>query len=586
MKSLASAGARKLQERLDEMESQITGSAPIRRRQLTEALHALQEALEEVETAEAELAQQNDELMMAREALEVERFRYRDLFERAPVGYLVTDSAGTIREANQAATDLLNTQTILGKPLPVFLHPSNRGDLRLLLQEMRSRVGPRETELTLSPRDAPLRRVQVTIVRDETTPGPGTGIPGRLRWVLQDISARRAAEEALQESQERLRHSQRLEAIGRLAGGVAHSFNNLLSAIAFHSELILDEEGSPEGAQRHAMEIQKAGERAAALSRQLLAFSRKQALNPQPLCLSDQLRSLEPMLRRLLGEDIEIKIVSDRSEGFVHADLGQLEQVIMNLVGNARDAMPHGGRLSLRTQGVTFGPDNDRHLPPGTYVELAVADTGTGMVPETLAQIFEPFFTTKERGRGTGLGLATVYGIIRQSGGEIRVESEPGKGSTFYLYLPAVENTAPAAEPRTEEDRRVTSGSEVVLLVEDEDNIREPAAEILESRGYAVLTARNGVEALQVAESHAGPIHLVITDVVMPQMSGSRLAEALRKARPDTRVLYISGYPEDAIAHHGVLEPRHRFLKKPFPPGVLLTTVRELLTLPLQVQDL
>ncbi|HJX28972.1 MAG TPA: ATP-binding protein, partial [Thermoanaerobaculia bacterium] len=358
--------------------------------------------------------------------------------------------------------------------------------------------------------------------------------------------------------------------------GVAHSFNNLLAAIAFHSELMLDPHCSRQDLDRHAMEIQNAGERAAALASQLLAFSRKQALNPDQLRLAELVGGLESMLRRLLGEDIELAIETSPSTGLVYADLGQLEQVLLNLVANARDAMLDGGRLTLRTAATVLGEANEIGLPAGPYAVLSVSDTGTGMDPEIRAQIFEPFFTTKEKGKGTGLGLSTVYGIVRQSGGDIQVDSTLGRGTTFTIYLPRVEETAEVRQPKTQE-RRASPGSETVLLVEDEDNIREPATEILEAQGYTILPARDGAEALELAESHAGPIHLMITDVVMPRLSGSRLAAALQPQRPGMRVLYISGYPEDAIAHHGVLEPRHRFLQKPFPPGILLHTVRDML---------
>jgi PAS domain S-box-containing protein len=575
VKSSTARGSERLQEQLNQVQRQLAGSEPIRRRQLADALGALQEALQEVETAEEELSAQNEELTAVREALEIERHRYFELFERAPVGYIVTDGAGTIREANRAAAALLNAsqRALQGKPLPVFLSPSDRGGFRDLVQEMQTSSGVRELEIMIQPRNVSPRRVSATVARDAEK----AGVPLRLRWVLQDISERRATEAALLESQERLRHAQRLEAIGRLAGGVAHSFNNLLAAIAFHSELILDDRCTEKDRKRHAEEIQQAGERAAALSRQLLVFSRKQDLNPEPVRLSRLVDGMEPMLHRVLGEDIEIEIAEGPDAGLVHADLGQLEQVFLNLVSNARDAMQDGGRLSIRTAALTLDPGNQLGLPPGRYVTLAIGDTGTGMSPEIIDRLFEPFFTTKEKGKGTGLGLSTAYGIIRQSGGDIRVESAPGQGSTFTILLPEVDPGAIEVPRRRAVERLTATGSEVILLVEDEDNIREPATEILEAQGYTVVAARNGAEALEIAGGHPGPIHLLITDVVMPRLSGSRLAEALTSTRPATRVLYISGYPEDAIAHHGVLEPRHRFLQKPFPPSVLLTAVRDVL---------
>jgi len=418
------------------------------------------------------------------------------------------------------------------------------------------------------------RTVTLTVEPDER---PGS--PLRLRWVLRDITDRKAAEEELRVSQELLRHSQRLEAVGRLAGGIAHSFNNLLAAIAFHAELLLGSRSEKEQ-RRHAEEIQKAGERGALLARQLLAFSRKQVLQPQLLDISSRLAGLVPILRRLIGEQIELETNLDPGAGWVHADLGQVEQVILNLVANARDAMPDGGRLSLSVGSVDLAAGdpaiNGVGLQPGQYVCIRVADTGIGMSEHVRAHLFEPFFTTKDYDRGTGLGLATIYGTVSQSGGAIKVDTEVGKGSAFTVYLPQSEPPAEAParpEPARDEGR----GCEVVLLAEDEDNIREPAQEILEGRGYTVLAASDGAHAIEAAQGWNGPIHLLISDVVMPGMSGSELAARLEAERPGLRVLYISGYPEDAIARHGVLHPGRSFLQKPFPPGVLLRTVREIL---------
>ncbi len=560
----------RLQGQLKSLQAQVAEPNAVSRKQLLEALGALQESLQELDVAEAELAQQNEELVIAREALEVERHRFRELFDEAPFPYLVTDAGGMVEEANLAAGELFNRSrsTLVGKPLPVLIAPEDRPRFRDLLRELRIRPERREAELQMGPAG---RTVVLTVEPDER---PGS--PLRLRWVLRDVSARRAAEEELRVSQERLRHAQRLEAVGRLAGGIAHAFNNLLAAIAFHAELLLGSR-SEEDQRRHAEEIQKAGERGALLARQLLAFSRKQVLQPQLLDVSSRIESLVPILRRLVGEQIELETDLDPEAGWVHADLGQVEQVILNLVANARDAMPDGGRLSLAVGGVELaGDDTGLGIPPGRYVCIQVADTGTGMSEEVRTHLFEPFFTTKDYDRGTGLGLATIYGTVTQSGGAVKVDTELGKGSTFTVYLPQA--VAPAESPeRFEPAREMARGTEVVLLTEDEDNIREPAQEILEGRGYTVLSACDGAHALETARQWAGPIHLLISDVVMPGMSGSELAAQLEAERPGIRVLYMSGYPEDAIARHGVLHPGRSFLQKPFPPGVLLQTVREIL---------
>jgi two-component system cell cycle sensor histidine kinase/response regulator CckA len=563
----------RLQGQLQSLQAQVAEPNAVSRKQLLEAIGALQESLQELDVAEAELAQQNEELLAAREALEIERHRYRELFDEAPFAYLVTDANGVVQETNLAAATLFSASrtSLQGKPLPLLIAQEDRPGFRALLRELRTRPDRREAEVRLG---SVARMVSVTAEPDERP-----GRPLRLRWVLRDVTDRKAAEEELRVSQERLRHAQRLEAVGRLAGGIAHSFNNLLAAIAFHAELLLGSRSETDQ-RRHAEEIQNAGERGALLARQLLAFSRKQVLQPQLLDVSSRIEGLVPILRRLVGEQIELETDLDPESGWVHADLGQVEQVILNLVANARDAMPDGGRLSLSVAAVELAKDDPRlagfGLQPGRYVCIRVSDTGTGMSEQVRSHLFEPFFTTKDYDRGTGLGLATIYGTVTQSGGAIDVDTELGKGSTFTVYLPQA--MAPTeASPRSEPAREVSNGSEVVLLTEDEDNIREPAQEILEARGYTVLAACDGAHALEAAHGWDGPIHLLISDVVMPGMSGSELAGQLVAERPGLRVLYISGYPEDAIARHGVLQPGRSFLQKPFPPGVLLQTVREIL---------
>jgi PAS domain S-box-containing protein len=562
------------QRRLQTLQGEAGGLADPER--LTAELAVLREQLEVLEVAHEELEQQNQALLEAREELERQRHRYGHLFEEAPFGYLVTDLQGNIEEINGAAAALFGGPQILypRKPLTVFFDGETQGTFLDLIARVRAgeRIG--EVEVRIRSRDREPFAAMLAGVRDPDTHERAA----RLRWTLRDVSQTRAAQEALRSSEERLRHSQRLEAVGRLAGGIAHSFNNLLAAISFQCELLCDalEEGDPR--RGPVEEIQRAGERAAALARQLLAYGRKQVLQPRVLRLNDVIREVEPMLRRLIGEHIRLETRLDPADGAIHVDLGQLEQVILNLAVNARDAMREGGTLELAVESAEIAAGEAGELPPGSYVRLSVRDTGSGMAPEVMQHIFEPFFTTKERGAGTGLGLATVHGIVHQSGGQIRAESEPGRGTRFLILLPRIAEEAERAPVRpTQRARRVRHGSEVVLLVEDEDNIRQPAVEILESRGYRVLAAADGTAALAASEGHDGPIHILVTDVVMPGISGNQLAQRLLARRPEMRVLYISGYPEDAIAHHGVLHPEQHFLQKPFPPGQFLEKVREVL---------
>lgn len=404
------------------------------------------------------------------------------------------------------------------------------------------------------------------------------GRPGGTVHIVKDVTAELAARKEREELAERLKLSQRLEAVGRLAGGVAHDFNNLLSVILGYAAFAAKELHASDPIRGHIVEIQTAGQRAAALTRQLLAFSRKQVLEPEVLDLNRVLAGIESMLRRLLREDIDVEVHPGAELGGVLADPGQLEQVIVNLAVNARDAMPAGGKLTIATENVELDDAYaSRHVAvrPGRFVLLSVSDTGEGMDAATRERIFEPFFTTKENGKGTGLGLATVYGIVKQSGGNIWVYSEPGYGSTFKVYLPRVD--APAVEAAHSPAPVATGGDETVLLVEDEDAVRRLAERILRGEGYAVLTAANGGEALLVSEQRRGKIDLLLTDVVMPRMSGRELAERLAKESPGLKVLYMSGYTDDAIVHHGVLDPGTRFIGKPFSAAELARKVREAL---------
>ncbi|MBI4167188.1 MAG: CHASE3 domain-containing protein [Acidobacteria bacterium] len=376
-----------------------------------------------------------------------------------------------------------------------------------------------------------------------------------------------------------LLQSQKMEAIGRLAGGIAHDFNNLLTVITGFSDLLLEMPDGDTTMRGYAAEIQKAGERAALLTRQLLAFSRRQILLPEVLDLNTVVIEVDTMLRRLIREDIELKTILSPGLGRVRVDPGQVHQILMNLAVNARDAMPRGGKLIIETANVEL--DNAyarRHaeVKPGPYVMLAVSDTGIGMTDEIKSHIFEPFFTTKEKGKGTGLGLATVYGIVKQSEGSIWIYSELGRGATFKIYLPRVEEAADPRAPRETLDS-LPAVSGTILLVEDEPGVRRLARRVLESRGYTVLEAGRGDEALQVSERHEGAIHLLLTDVIMPGMSGRELADRLGPKRPETKLLFMSGYTDESVLHHGVLESGIAFVQKPFTPDTLAQKVREML---------
>jgi two-component system cell cycle sensor histidine kinase/response regulator CckA len=390
--------------------------------------------------------------------------------------------------------------------------------------------------------------------------------------LVQDVTERVALEE-------RLRQSQKMEAVGRLAGGVAHDFNNLLTVIMGYSQILTD--GLP-GASRlkdATTQIRSAADRAAGITRQLLAFSRKQVLSPRVIDLNDVMLNLDTMLRRLIGEDVEVLTVPGRDLGAVRADPGQIEQVIMNLALNARDAMPNGGKLTLETENMELDASyasEHEPLQPGRYVMLAVSDTGTGMSPDTQAHIFEPFFTTKEVGKGTGLGLSMVYGIVKQSGGYIWVYSEPGRGTSFKIYLPRVDQLAEAIalEKRPASVRR---GTETILLVEDDAQLRALTSSVLIHCGYKVLSAAGTEEGLALCRENHRDIHLLVTDVIMPGMNGRQLAEQVKQISPSTKILYVSGYTSNAIVHYGVLDPGLRFLPKPFSLAALVAKVREVL---------
>jgi nitrogen-specific signal transduction histidine kinase/ActR/RegA family two-component response regulator len=380
--------------------------------------------------------------------------------------------------------------------------------------------------------------------------------------------------------EEQFRQAQKMEAVGRLAGGVAHDFNNLLTVITGYSDLLLNKrERMPESHRTALEEIRRSAERGGALTNQLLAFSRRQPLQPRLIHVNELVLQLEKLLRRLIGEDIELVTIAAAAQDVVAADAGRLEQVIMNLVVNARDAMPDGGKLTIETGTVHISEAfaaKQLGVSPGAYVTLSVVDTGIGMDQETQRHLFEPFFTTKNPGRGTGLGLATAYGIIRQSGGAIGIYSELGEGTTARIFLPLVAQEA--SEPRHEETTgQRLEGAETILLVEDEARVRKLIYDVLTSRGYRVLEATRGEEAIRLCRRYAHEIDLCVVDVVMPEMSGPDLVRQLGALEPHLRVLYISGYADEAIVHHGILRTGAAFLQKPFSPDALVRKVRELL---------
>jgi two-component system cell cycle sensor histidine kinase/response regulator CckA len=371
-----------------------------------------------------------------------------------------------------------------------------------------------------------------------------------------------------------------MEAVGRLAGGIAHDFNNLLTVIRANADFIIEDLTADDARRDEVDEIRKAADRAASLTRQLLVFSRRQVVQPKTVQLNEIVGNIKQMVGRLIGEDIVLASVLEPDLGTVHADVGQLEQVLLNLVVNARDAMPLGGAIVVSTCGARLGPEAlgwQMPVQPGDYVQLTVSDTGAGMTPDVQAHIFEPFFTTKEPGKGTGLGLSTVYGIVQQMNGSIIVRSEPRNGTIFTIYLPVVKAGAPVVAQPADDRSEQRPGTETILLVEDEDAVRRLARRALEMSGYRILEASHGGEALRVCGEHGGTIDLLLTDVVMPLMSGAELAEQLKPLRPDMRVLFMSGYTEDALGKHGVLAPETAFLYKPFTPDSLRRTVRETL---------
>ena len=503
----------------------------------------------------------------AEELLRENEARYRSLSTAAPVGIFQSDAEGRITYANPRVLQIfeLEEREGLGHGWMMRLHPEDAA--RVVEQWSIALAEGREFEhehRLLLPNN------RIRWVRCRSSPIRGTeGVVPGVVGTIEDITERKGLEA-------QLRQAQKMEAVGQLAGGVAHDFNNLLTVINVHAELALETLTSDEGLHADLTEISRAAGRAAALTRQLLAFSRKQVMQPQLLDLRDVIAGVAPMLARLIGEDIAVETVVPCDIGTVRADPGQLEQVLVNLAVNARDAMPGGGRLVLKASNLVVGQQQERRrdgIAPGEYVLLLVCDTGCGMTPDELERVFEPFFTTKPVGLGTGLGLPTVYGIVKQSGGHIWLDSEPGRGTTVTLCLPRVMEPA-ASEPPSDNRPPRPRGVETVLIVEDEEAVRGLARRILERQGYAVLEARGGREALALAATHDGAIDLLLTDIVMPGMNGRLLAEQLLDAHPELRVLYMSGYTDDEIVRRGMFDRGTGFLEKPFSAETLARAIR------------
>ena len=510
------------------------------------------------------------ERKQAEEELLKSEQRYRTLFEDSIDAVYITTRDGKFIDANQSGLDLFGysrEEMASVNALQLYVHPSDAGKFE---KEIGEKGFLRDYEITFRKKDG----TEMDCLLNTTLRRANDGSILAYQGIIRDITEQKKLEA-------QFRQAQKMEAIGILAGGVAHDFNNILTTIIGNASLALMKVSKDDPLREEIEEIREAGERAASLTRQLLAFSRKQIIRPEILDLNELLTDIEKMLGRLIGEDIELLTIPGPELWQVEADPGQIEQVIMNIAINARDAMPKGGKLTVETANVDvdgsyFRKHGIKEKQPGTYIMLAVSDTGIGMDKETQEHIFEPFFTTKEIGKGTGLGLSTVYGIVKQNNGFIWVYSEPGQGSIFKIYLPKAKGDV-ASEKKEQHPVIELGGSETVLIVEDDDSLRKLARTVLKQRGYKVLEAENGEDALRVSEAHDGSIDLLIADVVMPKMGGKETAERLQPLYPQMKVIYMSGYTDNAILHHGVLAPGLNFFEKPFTPEGLARKVREIL---------
>ena len=508
------------------------------------------------------------------ENLQRSEAQFRSLTENVSDFIVVLQAEGTIRYASPSfEREIGDGSSVEGQNLLDLATQEDRTEVEKLLTRVGAKKMPREGEITPIEAEFRIRRRSGGVLTLEVSASNLLQHPAVSGIVVnaRDVTERRRLEEQLMQAQ-------RMEAIGTLSGGVAHDFNNILTVILGHAE-VLQQMLQPSSAEySHLKSIDEASRRASALTRQLLAFSRKQVLQPKVFNLNSLIVDLDKMLRRLISEDIQLETVTDPNLGATRADPGQIEQVVMNLVVNARDAMKSGGRITIETANVTLDEEYVRShtgARSGPHVMLAVSDTGEGISAENLPLIFEPFFTTKEVGKGTGLGLSTVYGIVKQSGGNVWVYSQPGRGTTFKIYLPRVdEPESVVADPAR---RAVSAGVETVLLVEDEPALRELIKYALNGNGFTVLDVASPADAIAVSRKHTGLLHLLLTDVIMPGMDGPALAKEVQKERPDIKVLYMSGYATNFIMHDGEVDPGTNFLEKPFHPRALLNKIREVL---------
>jgi PAS domain S-box-containing protein len=550
-------------------------------------IYAIRPLFESVRDARERLLQQVWERKQAQEKLEESEKRYcllydeserqsqlyRSLLDSSPDAVVIYDMEGRVGYVNQSFTRTFGwtLEEIRNQRIPYLPDSEKEESMRLIRGVVEDGLTCSAFETKRYTKDGRILDISLTASRYNDHEGK----PAGMLVVLSDVTQRKVLEE-------QLRQSTKMEAIGQLAGGVAHDFNNILTAIMGYANLLSNELAQGEPGKEKLLQITRAAEKAADLTRQLLAFSRKQVLEVKVMRLNEVISDMERLLKRLIGEDIDLDTVFDPSAGRIQADPSQIQQILMNLAVNARDAMPGGGKLTIETANVFLDADYARahaEVRPGEYVMFAVSDSGQGMDSQTLARVFEPFFTTKEKGVGTGLGLATVYGIVKQHQGHVNVYSEPGRGATFKVYFPRVNASADDVAPAWDPGPR-PRGNETILVVEDDEPVRKLACEALEILGYQTLSASDPPEAIAMCDTYDGRIDLLMTDVVLPHMDGRSLFRALSEKRPDLKVLYVSGYTENFIVHHGVLDKGLPFMQKPFNVDSLARKVRQAIDRP------